>query len=581
MLLKGKNTDEKNNRANLVNLFSLIAIIILLNIIAQYIYTDFDFTDDKSFTLTEPTRKLIKEQDDVIFVKVLLEGDFPAGFKRLQRSVYGMLRRFQSMNPRIDFVFEDPTKGSVETANANIEKLRKEGIKPVNLFIGQGSSRTTRQIFPYAVINHGRRVYVVNLLEPNTLGLSEEESLNNSIALLEYKFANAIQKLKVDRRGNIVFVADKGGPDDMYLEALFRKLNQFYYVSKIKLDSTYRIVPEIDLVIIPKPAKEFSKRNQFVLDQYLMKGGNIIWLIDKLEVDLDSLNKHPMFTPRPYDLGLDDLFFKYGIRINNDLIQDLQSTRIPQVVGFQGDMPQIQKFPWPYDLLVNSISEHPISRGLSDIYMPFVSSIDTIRTSRDIRKTVLLSSSKRSRFQMYPMRLTYQILQYPLEVELFNKENIPLAVLVEGKFESFFQHRLTSDTEDMLQSIGETFISESQEEGKMIFVSDGDFILNHFDSRTNQFTPIGYNRWEEYRFSGNEDFIINSIEYMMDDAGILESRSKRVKLRLLDRAKLEKNRFLIQVLNIGLPLVIVAIFGIVYSYLRRRKYKVRKQEKKG
>ena len=575
MLLNEKNTDENRSQTSLVNLFSLLAIIILLNIIAQYIYTDFDFTDDKRFTLTEPTRKLIKDQDDVIFVKVLLEGDFPAGFKRLQRSVYTMLRRFQSMNPKIDFVFEDPIGGSVETANANIERLRKEGVKPVNLFIGQGSTRTTRQIFPYAVLNHGRRVYVVNLLEPNTLGLSEEESLNNSIALLEYKFANAIQKLKADRKGNIVFVADKGGPDDMYLAALFRKLNQFYYVSKIKLDSTYRIVPEIDLVIVPKPTMEFTKRNQFVLDQYLMKGGNIIWLIDRLEVNLDSLNKYPMFTPRPYDHGLDDLFFKYGIRMNNDLIQDLQSTRIPQVVGFQGDMPQIKKFPWPYDLLVNSVSEHPVSRGLSDIYMPFVSSIDTIRTSRDVRKTVLLTSSKRSRFQMYPMRLTYQILQYPLEVDLFNKEHIPIAVLVEGKFESFFQHRLTSDTESMLESIGETFIPESQAEGKMIFVGDGDFVLNHYEPKTNQFTPIGYNRWEEYRFSGNEDFIINSIEYMMDEAGILESRSKRVKLRLLDRARLEKNRLFLQALNIGLPLLIVAIFGIVYTYYRRRKYKVR------
>lgn len=578
MLLNEKNTDEIQNRGSLINLLSLLAIIILLNIIAQYVYTDFDFTDDKRFTLTDPTKDLIEEQDDVIFVKVLLEGDFPAGFKRLQRSVYTMLRRFQSLNPKIDFVFEDPAAGSVETVNANIEKLRKEGIKPVNLFIGQGSSRTTRQIFPYAVLNHGRRVYVVNLLEPNTLGLSEEESLNNSIALLEYKFANAIQKLKAERRGNIVFVADKGGPDDMYLAALFSKLNQFYYVSKIKLDSTYRIVPEIDLVIVPRPTREFSKRNQFVLDQYLMKGGKIIWLIDRLEVGLDSLNKHPMFTPMPYDLGLDDLFFKYGVRINNDLIQDLQSTRIPQVVGFQGDMPQIQKFPWPYDLLVNSISEHPISRGLSDIYMPFVSSIDTVRTSRDIKKTVLLTSSKRSRFQMYPMRLTYQILQYPLEVDLFNKEHIPVAFLVEGSFESFFQHRLTSDTEAMLENIGETFIPHSQKEGKMIFVGDGDFILNHYDSRTNQFTPIGYNRWEEYRFSGNEDFIINSIEYMMDESGILESRSKRVKLRLLDRARLENNRLMLQVINIGLPLIILTIFGFAYTYYRRRKYKVIKKK---
>jgi ABC-2 type transport system permease protein len=571
MLLREKNTDNLN-KSNFLNLISIVAIIVLINVIGQFIYTNFDFTGDKRFTLSEPTKKLIRQQKDVIFVKVLLDGDFPAGFKRLQQSVLNTLDQFQSLNPKIDYILEDPMNGSVETVNANIEKLREEGIAPVNLFIGEGSSRTTKKIYPYAILNFGKRVYVVNLLEPNAQGISEEEALNNSIALLEYKFANAIQKLNAQRKGNIVFVSDKGGIDDFHLASLYKQLNQFYYVAKTNLDSAYRIVPEIDLVIVAKPQRNFNRKNQFVLDQYLMKGGKIIWLIDKVDVNLDSINKYKMFTPRLYDLGLDDLFFKWGIRVNSDLVQDLQCTRIPQVVGFEGDMPQIQKFPWFYDVLVNSVSDHPIAKGLSDISMSFVSTVDTVKTEPGIKKTILLTSSKRSKFQMYPMRLTYQILQYNPEVALFNKQYLPVAAMVEGQFTSFFKNRLTQESEAMLNKIGEKFIDKSQKEGKMIFVGDGDFVKNEYNSKSGEFTAMGYNKWEDYRFSGNEDFILNSVEYMLDDAGILSARSKRVKLRLLDNALLLNNKLLWQGLNIGLPVILLGIFGIGFNYYRRRKY---------
>ena len=571
MLLREKNTDNLN-KSNFLNLISIVAIIVLINVIGQFIYTNFDFTGDKRFTLSEPTKKLISQQKDVIFVKVLLDGDFPAGFKRLQQSVLNTLDQFQSLNPKIDYILEDPMNGSVETVNANIEKLREEGIAPVNLFIGEGSSRTTKKIYPYAILNFGKRVYVVNLLEPNAQGISEEEALNNSIALLEYKFANAIQKLNAQRKGNIVFVSDKGGIDDFHLASLYKQLNQFYYVAKTNLDSAYRIVPEIDLVIVAKPQRNFNRKNQFVLDQYLMKGGKIIWLIDKVDVNLDSINKYKMFTPRLYDLGLDDLFFKWGIRVNSDLVQDLQCTRIPQVVGFEGDMPQIQKFPWFYDVLVNSVTDHPIAKGLSDISMSFVSTVDTVKTEPGIKKTILLTSSKRSKFQMYPMRLTYQILQYNPEVALFNKQYLPVAAMVEGQFTSFFKNRLTQESEAMLNKIGEKFIDKSQKEGKMIFVGDGDFVKNEYNSKSGEFTAMGYNKWEDYRFSGNEDFILNSVEYMLDDAGILSARSKRVKLRLLDNALLLNNKLLWQGLNIGLPVILLGIFGIGFNYYRRRKY---------
>lgn len=561
-----------SKRNNIINLIALIAIIVLINVIAQYYYTYFDFTDDKRFTLTEPTRKLLEEQKDVIFVKVMLGDELPAGFKRLKRSVFDILNQFKSINSNIKFIFQDPTVGTVKEVNKTKEELAKQGIIPVNLYIGEGSTRTQKSIYPYAIFQYGKRVYVVNLLEAQVRGVSQEVTLNNSVALLEYKFANAIQKLNMNRKANIAVVGDKGGIDDIHMSTLFRELDKYYNIRKFNIDSSYTIHPDIDLVIVPRPTKVFSKKNQFVLDQYLMKGGNIIWLMDKIEADLDSINVHKMYTPKLIDVGLDDLFFKYGIRINPNLVQDLQCTRIPQVIGMSGGEIQTERFPWYYDLLVNSVSEHPISNGIGDIYMPFVSTIDTIKTSDKTKKTILLTSSRTSRYQLYPMRLTFQILKYKPQIERFNKPYMPISVLVEGEFTSYFKNRLTQDAEKMLDKIGESFIGKSKEPGKMIFVADGEFVKNMVNTRTKEVTPIGFNKWEERKFQGNEDFILNAVEYMLDDGGIMSSRAKRIKLRLLDRGRLIKEKSMWRFVNIIMPLVLLAMFGVGFYYYRRKRY---------
>lgn len=563
--------DKKNN---IIRLVSIIGIIVLINIIGQYFHGYYDFTDDKRFSLTEPTKKLLKDQKDVIFVKVLLGGDLPSGFKRLGKSVEEILGQFKSINPKLEYIFEDPMDvGTTKEINKAKEELAKQGIIPVNLFIGEGASRTQKSIYPYAVFHFGKRVFIVNLLEAQVEGVNQEETLNNSVALLEYKFANAISKLNMEKKGNILILKDKGVIDDTHITTLMKKLNNFYDVGRINIDSFHKIPSEIGLLIVLRPTKKFSKKNQFVIDQYLMNGGNIIWLIDKIHADLDSISKYKMFTPELIDLGLDDLFFKYGVRINPNLVQDLQCTRIPLVVGMNGDKPQTEKFQWYYHLLVNSNSTHPISNGISDIFMPFVSTIDTIKTSSDIRKTILLTSSGRSKYQLYPMRLTYQIMQYKPQVDKFNKPNLPIAVLVQGKFSSFFENRLTEDTKAMLEQIGDKFKDKSVKEGKMIFVGDGDFVKNLYSSKKNTFTPIGFNKWENYKFQGNEDFVMNAVEYLMDDSGIMGARSKRIKLRLLDKGKIIKEKTKWRIINILIPLLLLALFGFGYSYYRRRKYK--------
>ncbi len=561
-----------NKKDNLLRLVVVLLIILFINIIGQYYHKYYDFTDDKRYTLTEPTRELLSSQKDIVFVKVLLGGELPSGFKRLQNSVRDILNQFKSINPKIDFIFQNPMEGTVKQINKVKQDLKKEGIVPVNLYIGEGDSKTQKSIYPYAILNFGKRVYVVNLLESQVSGIPQEETLNNSVALLEYKFANAIHKLRMERKGNIVFVGDKGGIDDVHINTLFKDLSKYYFVGKIKLDSTHRIHKDIDLLIVARPTKKFSSKNQFVIDQYLMHGGNIIWLIDKVEADLDSINKYGMYTPRQIETGLDDMFFKYGIRINPNLIQDIQCTRIPQKIGMSGGKPQIEPFPWYYHLLVNSNSSHPISSGISDLWMPFVSSIDTLQTFNNLKKTILLTSSRTSRFQLYPMRLTFQIMKYKPQLKNFNKPFLPISVLVEGEFESFFKNKLTSETKDMLTKIGDKFVDKSIKPGKMIFVGDGEFVQNLYNTKLNKPTPIGYNKWENFTFQGNRDFILNAVEYMMDDAGIVKARSKRVKLRLLDKGKLMKEKTKWQLINIVLPLILLLIFGFLFSFYRKRKY---------
>ena len=237
-----------------------------------------------------------------------------------------------------------------------------------------------------------------------------------------------------------------------------------------------------------------------------------------------------------------------------------------------GGKPQIEQFPWYYHLLVNSNSTNPISSGISDIWMPYVSSIDTLKTFTDTKKTVLLTSSRTGRFQLYPMRLTFQIMKYKPQVKNFNKPFLPISVLVEGNFESYFKNRLTNETKQMLEKIGDVFAEKSQKPGKMIFVGDGDFLKNLYNTKLNKPTPIGYNKWENFTFQGNRDFILNAIEYMMDDEGIVKARSKRVKLRLLDKGKLLKEKTKWQLINIIFPLVLLIIFGFLFNFIRKRRY---------
>ncbi|MCB0553181.1 MAG: gliding motility-associated ABC transporter substrate-binding protein GldG [Phaeodactylibacter sp.] len=572
-------TKKKNSKKiqSLIQLGLLLGIVLFLNILAnaringRAMYTYLDMTEEKRFTLTDASRRLLKDLDDVVYVKVLLDGDFPAGFRRLQSATQDMLDDFRSVSGFVEYDFENPNDGSVKEINARREQLAKDGINPINLRVKGVEGTEERQIYPYAVVYYKNRNIPVNLLENEVPGVPPEVILNNSVSLLEYKLANAIQKLQAARKPNILFT--KGHGELMSLETadLEKTLREFYETGRIDLDSVVAIGPEASALVIAKPTRPFSEKDKFKLDQYVMNGGKVLWLLDRVRVDLDSLRGRSSYYPNEYDLNLDDLLFRYGVRIQPDLVLDVQCSRIPLATGMVGNAPQFDYFRYPYHLVVAPRIDHPIVKSLGAINLRYPSSIDTsVIVKTNLKKTVLLESSPNSRLQFLPVEMNFEFLREDLKEDKFNKPPQPLALLLEGDFPSMYENRVTESLLEGLKDLGLEYKAHSGP-NKMIVVSDGDIARNKVNLVEQSYSPLGYNEFERYLFA-NKDFIVNSLEYLLDDKGVIEARGKEVRLRLLDTVRAKKEKGFWQGLNIISPLAFLAIFGLIFNWLRRRKY---------
>jgi len=555
---------------NLVGLFLIAGILILVNIISSYFYGSIDLTEEKRFTLTPATVKMLKELPDVVYVRVLLEGEFPTGFKRLQQSTIEMLDQFAGESGFVEYQFEDPNAGSIEEINAQREALKKDGLLPTNLFVRSGSENKEQIIYPYAIFNYGERKVAVNLLE-NSADQDQDAKLSNSISLLEYKFANAIQKLRYKDRKNIVLTTGHGELETEYTKSLMGFLYPFYNIGRINLDSVAQINPDIDLLIMARPTIGFEEKDKFKIDQFIMNGGKAMFFIDGIAMSLDSLGEREEYIPEPLDVKLGDLLFEYGVRIEPNLVLDLECSRIPQVIGRQGGKPQIELFPWYYHPLMASKNNHPITNHIDRVNLEFVSTIDTLKTEEAVRKTILLNSSQYSRYQLAPMKISFDILRYKPEPDKFNKPNLPVAVLLEGNFSSLYKNRVTEEMNNTLQALNMEFKPKSDPTA-IIVVADGDLPKNLYDKETGKSAPMGYSRWEKLNFEGNKDFMLNAVEYLIDPNHVLVARSKQYKLRLLDKVKSEKEKTFWQFFNIGIPVIILCLLGVFNHYYRKRKY---------
>lgn len=549
-----------------------IALVILINGIAKNLNFFVDLTEDKRFTLADSTREMLGNVDDIVYIEVLLEGDLDAGFRQLQNRTEEIIKQFRNVNPNIEFSFIDPSAGTAEEINTLRQNLSKDGIFPTNLMVTENGSRVEKLIYPYAVIQYGNRKLPVNLLESISGRESKDQALNRSEQLIEYKIANAIAKLFKKSEPIVVFTSGNGELAEIQTAKLEDELGFTMTTGRINLDSIYQLSQEIDVLIVAHPTEKMSQRSKFLIDQYIMNGGNVIWLIDQFFVNLDSINRNGVYIPEPIEHGLDDLFFKYGIRVNRNIVLDMENTKIPQVIGMQGNKAQTELFNWVYHPLLQPASEHPIVKNIDRVSTTFPASIDMLEdTPLPLEHTPLLSSSQYSRFQYSPVRLSFDILRVEQKPSAYNKSFLPVAVLVEGQFESAFKNRVSENMESMLQQINVPF-TENSPRTSQIFVADGDFVKNLFDAQSNRISPIGWNKWERVAYEGNRDFIINSIDYMLDEYGLIEARTKNVKLRLLDQVKLESERLKYQIINIIAPILLLIIFGLLFNYMRKRRY---------
>lgn len=552
----------------------LLIVLLGINYLASVVHTRVDLTQEKRYTLSSATKKLIKGLHDKVSITVLLTGDMPAGFKKLSNSTREMLQEFKELGgSNIQFKFEKPGEGQSDTAKEKMQlHLDSLGLKPTNIKVKAkaGEAQEERLVYPGALVTYKDREVAIDLLQGQDM-TGGVQSLNNAEALLEYKLARSIQKITADTVPAIGYLVGNGEPLSYNVYDLIEHtLRQEYRFGFVPIDSVPVIPSVFDALVIVKPTMPFNNKQKLKIDQYIMHGGKVIWLIDRLYAEMDSLMRsHSDFVAFDRNLNLDDQLFKYGVRINGDLVQDLQCDKIPLVVGNYGNQPQMQLVPWPYFPTLSSYSGHPIAKNLDLVLSIFPNSIDTIKNN--IRKTVLLASSESSRIISTPAIVSLNSVKTEDDMKTFNQAFIPIAVLLEGRFTSLYTNRLSTGELDTLAGLyKQPFRAATEKDSKMIVVSDADIVANVVTQQQGPL-PMGYNQFTNYQYA-NKDFFLNCLQYLTDSSGILNTREKDFTLRLLDPKKTDEDRMQWQLMNIGLPVVFVILLGGIYQQIRKKKY---------
>lgn len=567
-------------RNNITWLILGIMIIILVNIISSYVFTRIDLTSEKRYSLSDATKELLEELDDIVYFKVYLEGDFPAGFKRLRNATKEMLDEFRAYSDNIEYEFINPSESDDKTERNNIYQLLMEkGLNPTDLQVRTNEGTSQKIIFPGMLISHKANELPLELLRTQ-MGVPPEQQLNNSIQSLEFNMANAIRKLSQSRKPRIAFIEGHGELTAKETADLGNTLIRDYVVERVMIDgqlnslterkaldsAVTRIVNKYDAIIIAKPDTVIDDRDKFIIDQFIMRGGKVLWLIDPVFASMDSIQNNEATMGVVQDVNLEDQLFKYGVRINNDLIMDLTALPIPMRVGQVGGQAQIDFFPWYYFPVVTPLSSHPVVNNLNAIKTEFVSSIDTTRVA-NVKKTVLLKTSPYSRIVNTPAYISLRILREEPDEIKYRGPGRPIAVLLEGNFESVFANRVPPSIAND-KDIG---FQQGSVPTKMIVISDGDMVKNQFHIPNGYPLPLGYDQFTGQTF-GNKEFILNALNYLVDESGLISIRSRELILRMLDKKKADDNRLFIQLINVIVPVFLIVVLGIIRYFSRKRKY---------
>lgn len=550
----------------MTELVLMLVLVVLANLIFSAYFFRIDLTKEKRYTLSDASINLAAKVDDVMYAKVYLEGEFPAGFKRLSRATKEMLDEFAVYsNGKIQYEFIDPFTDADQRKSSDIvEELVSKGLQPTNVQIRKDDESAQKIIVPGALFYYKGKEIPVNFLK-GQFGANPEDVINSSIELLEYEVANALRKATATKTLKVAFTEDHGELGRWDVADAQAELEQYYDVKRIPLSS----LPPGELhkyaaLIIARPTLPFNDYDKFKIDQFIMHGGKVLWLVETQIADMDSLQSEPQFVTADYSLGLDDILFRYGIRINRDVLQDLQCERIPILASVRSGMPQQKLVPWVFYPVVSPSIEHPVVKNLDPVWLQFAASIDTT-ANKLINKKVLLRTSPYSRSIGAPVRVDLNVARAKPDPALYLSQGFATAVLLEGQFNSIFQYRPGATPDASLP------YKDKIDFNRMIVVSDGDVIRNQRKKSTGEVFPLGYNRFTNQQF-GNKRFVLNCMDYLCDDSGIIEVRAKEITLRLLNKSKIKRERTYWQLVNTVIPVILVLIFGIINRYIRQRKY---------
>ncbi|MFB3387707.1 gliding motility-associated ABC transporter substrate-binding protein GldG [Flavobacterium sp. LAR06] len=558
---------KASTQQNIKVLGITVFVLIVLNVLGTLFFHRFDLTKDKRYTLSETSLQIVKQVKNLLSIKIYMQGDLPADFRRLQQETKQLLEEFQAYNNNIVFEFVNPMENKDESMEM-VKSLYQKGLTPINITVDDKGKQSQAMVFPWAIAVYDNKEVNIPLLK-NIMGASTEQKVIGSIQHLEYSISDAINKITKAKQKKVAFIKGNGEMNEVHIAKMLRQIKESYYIGPFTLDSvaknpngTLEALKKYDLAIISKPTETFSDEEKQVLDQFIMNGGKTLWLVDQVAADMDSLyNQSGATLAYPRDLNLNDMFFKYGFRINPDLVKDEYGSPIKLATGEQGSATQYQEFKWKYAPIVIPSSKHPIVKNLGQIKFDFASPIDTLKNG--IKKTVLLQSSQYSKKIGTPTEINLNIVtEQTTPQEYLNKGNSALAVLLEGDFHSAFENRVLPFKENAFQAKGKP--------NKMIVIADGDLARNQLDKNMMP-VELGYDQRTGNLYD-NKDFMMNCINYLLDDTGLINIRSKDVDLPLLDKDKVYENYTMTQFITIGLPILILLVFGLVFTYMRKRKY---------
>ena len=579
--MENKRKSLKKNQ--IVAFLVTLVIVVVVNVSGSYVFTRFDLTSEKRYTLSPTTKEILGNLDDYVYFKVYLEGDFPAGFKKLRRETKEMLDEFRAYSKYIDYEFINPSESEdPNERNDTYTLLYQSGLNPTNLLdrAADGSSKQMI-IWPGALVSYRNDTEIaIDLLE-NQLGQSSEEALNASMQNLEFRLIDAVKKVARFQKPNIAFIQGHGELSGQDIYDITQTLSQNYNVVNLEIDGKIdalmhrtqdesvevKAFPSYDAIIIAKPTEPFSEKDKFLIDQYIMHGGKVLWLVEPVFATMDSLQSQESTIGIEQDLNLDDMLFKYGVRLNRDLLLDLTCAALPVRTGQMAGQAQLEFFRWFYFPLLQAASEHPMVRNMNSIKADFVSSMDATTSADGIEQIPLLKTSDYTKVSGAPVFISLAMLRQTPDKRMFSSKGKNVAYLLKGNFSSLYSNRIP---QEIVEDNGMQFMDESVPTA-MIVVADGDIIRNQIDIKRKMPLPLGFDQYTQNTYA-NKEFIENAISYLVDGEGLIDIRSRELKVRLLDMTKVAQERVKWQLINTLIPIALIIALGLVMAVVRKNKY---------